>query len=85
MVAKSAAPLMALKGKNVIEVEHRVRVRERADHFLFQDTAEQIEHLVRRQEETLLAHATQQARDTGKLFHVHESNEVEIDLDETQV
>lgn len=85
IVAKNTAPLMALQGKNVIEVEHKIRVRERADHFVFLDTAEQIEGMVRRQEETLLSHATKQIRDTGQLYHVQESNEVELDLDETEV
>ena len=85
IVAKNTAPLMALKGKNVIEVDHKIRVRERADHFNFLDTADQIEHMVRRQEENLLRHATRQVRDTGQLYHVQESNEIEVDNDETVV
>ncbi|KAK7108459.1 uncharacterized protein [Littorina saxatilis] len=85
IVAKNTAPLMALRGKNVIEVDHKIKVRERADHFDFLDTADQIEHMVRRQEETLLKHAIKQMKDTGQLYHVQESNEVEIDNDESAV
>lgn len=84
-MAKSSAPLLALRGKNVIEVDHKIRVRERADHFHFLDTAEQIERMVRHQEETLLQHASRQVRDTGQMYHVQESNEVEYDMDETTV
>lgn len=85
IVAKSTAPLMVLRGKNVIEVDHKIHVRERADHFNFLDTASTIERMVRQQEENLLQHATQQMRDTGQVFHVQESNEVEYDMDETTV
>ncbi|KAL8599164.1 hypothetical protein ACOMHN_007880 [Nucella lapillus] len=85
IMAKNTAPLMALKGKNVVEVDHKIRVKERADHFHFTDTAQQIEQMVRSQEENLLRHATKQIRDTGQLYHVQESNEVEVDNDETLV
>ena len=85
IVAKNSAPLKALQGKNVIDVDHKIRVRERADHFNFLDTAEQIENMVRRQEENLLRHASKQVRDTGQLYHVQESSEMEMDMDETEV
>nr|KAG5706865.1 hypothetical protein BaRGS_004200 [Batillaria attramentaria] len=85
IVAKSTAPLMMLRGKNVIEVDHKIRVRERADHFDFTETADHIERMVRQQEENLLQHATKQIRDTGQMYHVQESNEVEYDMDETTV
>lgn len=85
IVAKNSAPLLALRGKNVIEVDHKVLLRERADHFNFTETADQIERMVRQQEENLLRFASQQVRDTGQLYHVTESNEMEIDMDETQV
>ncbi|XP_076466627.1 uncharacterized protein LOC143297927 [Babylonia areolata] len=85
IMAKNTAPLMVLKGKNVIEVDHKIRVRERADRFQFTDTAGQVERMVRQQEEDLLRHATKQIRDTGQLYHVQESNEVEVDNDETIV
>ncbi|KAL8613717.1 hypothetical protein ACOMHN_029809 [Nucella lapillus] len=83
IVAKNTAPLMALQGKSVVEVDHKIRVRERADHFNFLDTAQQIEHMVQRQEENLLQFATKQIRDTGQVYHVQESNEMELDMDET--
>jgi hypothetical protein len=85
LVAKNTAPLFALQGKNVIEVDHKILVRERADRFVFTDTAETIERMVRGQEENLLRFAVAQAKDTGQLYHVQESNQMEVDLDETSV
>ncbi|XP_059175300.1 uncharacterized protein LOC131955275 [Physella acuta] len=85
IVARNSAPIMALQGKNVIEIEHTLRLRERADRFNFSETAEQVQQMVQQQEETLLKIASNQIRDTGRLYHVRESNEVDIDLDETAV
>ncbi|XP_012937976.1 uncharacterized protein LOC101852693 [Aplysia californica] len=85
IVARNSAPIRALQGKNVIEIDHTIRLRERADHFNFLDTTDQIERMVRQQEETLLGMASKQIRDTGRLYHVKESNEVEFDMDETEV
>lgn len=76
---------MVLRGKNVIEVDHKVRMRERADHFCFTDTVEQIKTSVQHQEEDLLRMATKQVRDTGRVYHVQEHNEIDFDLDETAV
>ena len=84
-MTRNSAPIRALQGKNVIEIDHTIRLRERADHFNFQETADQIESMVRQQEETLLGMASKQIRDTGRLYHVKESNEQEYDLDETTV
>lgn len=85
IVARNSAPIMALQGKNVIEIDHTIRLRERADHYNFFDTANEIERMVKQQEETLLKMASKQIRDTGRLYHVKESNQVEFDLDETDV
>lgn len=76
---------MALQGKNVIEIDHTIRLRERADHYDFMETADQIEKMVQQQEENLLKIASKQIRDTGRLYHVKESNQVEYDMDETLV
>ncbi|GFR95610.1 peptidyl-prolyl cis-trans isomerase-like 6 [Elysia marginata] len=85
IVARNAAPIMALQGKNVIEIDHTVRIRERADQFNFEDTANQIERMVKQQEESLIKMASKQIRDTGRLYHVKESNSVEYDMNETEV
>ncbi|KAK6985594.1 hypothetical protein BgiMline_015183 [Biomphalaria glabrata] len=85
IVARNSAPIMALQGKNVIEIDHTIRLRERADQFNFLDTANEIEHMVKQQEETLIKMASKQIRDTGRLYHVKESNQIEMDLDETAV
>lgn len=85
IVARNSAPIMALQGKNVIEIDHTIRLRERADHFNFYDTTDQIERMVKQQEETLIKMASKQIRDTGRLYHVKESNQVDLDLDETEV
>jgi len=85
IVARSTAPLRALQGKNVIEIDHTVRLRERADHYCFQDTAAQIAKMVSQQEGTLLNMASQKIRDTGRLWHMKESQEDEVDMDETEV
>ncbi|XP_041352473.1 uncharacterized protein LOC121370971 [Gigantopelta aegis] len=85
LIAKNTAPIMALKGKNVIEIEHTIRVRERADNFDFFDTTDRIESMVKQHERSLLKMATKQIKDTGKLYHVQETNEVELNLDETDV
>ena len=84
-MARNAAPIMALQGKNVIEIDHTIRIRERADNFNFADTTQQIERMVKQQEESLIKMASKQIRDTGRLYHVRESNAVEFDMDETEV
>jgi hypothetical protein len=85
IVARNSAPIMALQGKNVIEIDHTIRLRERADHFNFFDTVDQIERMVKQQEENLLKIASKQIRDTGRLYHVKESSSLEYDMDETDV
>ena len=85
IVARNTAPIRALQGKNVIEIDHTIRLRERADHFNFRDTSDQIAHMVRQQEGTLINMASQKIRDTGRVYHLKESNESELDMDETIV
>ncbi|KAH9525578.1 hypothetical protein Btru_001751 [Bulinus truncatus] len=71
IVARNSAPIMALQGKNVIEIDHTIRLRERADQFNFLETADQIEHMVKQQEESLIKMASKQIRDTGRLYHTN--------------
>lgn len=85
VVTSSNAPIEALQGKSVIEIDHNISIKERADMFTFNTTADMIKRLVRREEENLVRIAQKQARDTGRLYHIKESNSVEYNMGETVV
>ncbi|XP_050390237.1 uncharacterized protein LOC126809616 [Patella vulgata] len=85
IIASDITPVMCLQGKNVIEVDHKIRVRERADRFDFFDTTDQIEHMVKQQEKSLIRMANKQIEDTGRLYHIQDSSEVEYNKDETSL
>ncbi|ESO93251.1 hypothetical protein LOTGIDRAFT_161808 [Lottia gigantea] len=85
IIARDIAPVMCLQGKNVIEIDHKIRLRERADRFDFFDTTDTIEHMVKQQEESIIRAASKQIQDTGRLYHVHDSSEITYNKDETEL
>lgn len=85
MVVRDDTPIGTLQGKNMIEVDHKIRVRERADKFDFWTTADTIKNNVKDLERILLTHVTRQIQDTGSLYHIQESNTVDLNFDETDV
>lgn len=85
VVTSSNAPIEALQGKSVIEIDHNISIKERADMYTFNATAEMIKRLVRREEENLVRIAQKQVKDTGRLYHIKESNSVEYNMGETVV
>lgn len=85
VVTGNNAPIEALEGKSVIEIDHNISVKERADLFTFNATTDMIKRLVRREEENLVRIAQKQVKDTGKLYHIKESNSVEYNMGETVV
>ncbi|XP_062596471.1 uncharacterized protein LOC134257913 [Saccostrea cucullata] len=53
VVTSNNAPIESLQGKSVIEIDHNISVKERADLFTFSSTAAMIKRLVRREEQNL--------------------------------
>lgn len=85
LVTKFPSPSKSLKGKNVIEVEHKVKVTNKYVEFDFRKAAEHIKRIVRHSEIDLINIARKSIHDTGGLFHVKEQNTVDFDPSETLV
>jgi len=85
LLTKSVTPIQALRGKNVLDVEHCFRIRDRADYFDFNEVVDQIKHFVRLNEKNLVQIMRKEIEDTGKLYHIQEKNTVDYDMGETVV
>ncbi|KAL4233157.1 hypothetical protein ACF0H5_007842 [Mactra antiquata] len=85
IIAKNTAPLESLHGKNVIEVDHNIQLKERADEFLFQDTCKRIKDMVNDQEQNLIKHASYRIQDKGGVYHIKGSNSTEHSRNESVV
>ncbi|KAK3098794.1 hypothetical protein FSP39_023173 [Pinctada imbricata] len=85
LVTNGHTPLKALKGKNFIEIDHSISVKQKAHQFAFEDTTDLIKRMVKQQEQSLVRIAKKQIEDTGSLYHIKESNSVEYEIGETVV
>ncbi|XP_033739808.1 uncharacterized protein LOC117327087 [Pecten maximus] len=85
LLTRRITPVKALQGKNMIEIEHNIRISERGDLFDFRDTSEQIKRTIGSQEKNLVKIARKRIEDTGHLYHVQESNTVDYSAGETVV
>lgn len=83
LIVKKSAPTVCMQGKNMIEVDHTISVKNRADLFDFNYTAERIQKMVGQQENTLIKQVTRQINDNGKLYHIKESSNIDLDDDPT--
>ena len=85
VVTSGNTPVKALQGKNVIEIDHSISVKQRADQFDFKDTSNLIKRMVLQQEKMLVNIAKKKIEDTGKMYHIKESNSVDYEIGETVV
>lgn len=85
IIAKNTAPLESLHGKNVIEIDHRIKLQERADEFVFEDTTQRIKQMVTEQEQNLIKLASYRIQDKGSIYHIEGSNSIEQNLNESVV
>ncbi|WAR08332.1 hypothetical protein MAR_018290 [Mya arenaria] len=85
IIAKNTAPLESLHGKNVIEVDHKIRLQESADEFNFRETSDRIKRMVTEQEQNLIKLASYRIQDKGGLYHIKGSNSIEQNLNESVV
>lgn len=85
IIAKNTAPLESLHGKNVIEIDHEIKLQERADEFLFHETCKRIKQMVNEQEQNLIKHASYRIQDKGGIFHIKGSNTTEQNTNESVV
>lgn len=85
IIAKNTAPLESLHGKNVIEVDHTIKLQERADEFSFTETTEKIKKMVNEQEQSLIKHASYMVQDKGGLIHIKSRNTIEQNANESVV
>ncbi|KAH3728502.1 uncharacterized protein LOC127854021 [Dreissena polymorpha] len=85
IIAKNTAPLESLHGKNVIEIDHKIRLQEQADEFVFKETTDRIKRMVTEQEQNLIKLASYRIQDKGGLYHIKGSNSIEQNLNESIV
>lgn len=85
LITDTSKNIGTLQGKNVLELEHRINVRERADRFDFDETTKLIKKMVSREQKNLIKYATMRMKDTGRMYHIQESSTVDYDKDETVV
>ncbi|KAL3882086.1 hypothetical protein ACJMK2_028458 [Sinanodonta woodiana] len=85
IIANKGAPLECLRGKNVMDIDHTIRVRERADEFNFKETASDIKRMVKQQEQIMMKVASYKIQDKGGLYHIKESSSVEQNKGETVI
>lgn len=85
LIVRNQTPLTCMQGKNVIDVDHKIKVTERADEFDFHQTSRQIKRLIKQQEKNLIQLASKRVRDTGRLYYIQESSSVEHNPNETVV
>lgn len=85
LLTSTQIPITSLLGKNVIEIDHQMCVRERSLDFNFTDTIKSIQNMVRTQEKNLVSYARKQMEDTGKIYHIKESSSTECCKGETIV
>lgn len=83
IIAKNTAPLESLHGKNVIDIDHKIRLVERADEFVFRETTERIKRMVTEQEQNLIKLASYRIQDKGGLVHIKGSSSIEANDNET--
>ncbi|XP_045195620.2 uncharacterized protein LOC123551048 [Mercenaria mercenaria] len=85
IIAKNTAPLESLHGKNVIEIDHMIKLQERADDFKFEDATVKIKKMVNEQEQQLIKHASYVVQDKGGVIHMKSKNSIEQNTNETVV
>lgn len=85
IIAKNTAPLESLHGKNVIEIDHKIRLVEQADEFNFAETSKTVKKMVTEQEQNLIKLASYRIQDKGGIYHIKGSNSIEQNLNESVV
>lgn len=85
IIAKNTAPLETLHGKNVIEIDHKIKLVEPAHEFDFAHTTERVKKMVTEQEQNLIKLASYRIQDKGGIYHIKGSNSVEQNLNESVV
>ena len=85
IIAKNSAPLETLHGKNVIEIEHKLKLNENALEFDFNETAARIKRMVNDQEQNLIKLASYRIQDKGGVYHIQGSNSIEQNTNESVI
>lgn len=85
LLTSTQIPITSLLGKNVIEIDHQISVRERSRDYNFPETVKSIQNMVKTQEKNLISYARKQIEDTGKIYHIKESSSTECCKGETIV
>jgi len=85
IIAKNTAPLESLHGKNVIEIDHKIRLTEQADEFNFNETSKTVKKMVTEQEQNLIKLASYRIQDKGGVYHIKGSNSIEQNMNESVV
>lgn len=85
LLTSTQIPITSLLGKNVIEIDHEMCVKERSLDFNFPETIRSIKDMVKSQERNLISYARKQMEDTGKIYHIKESSSTECCKGETVV
>lgn len=85
LLTSTKIPITSLLGKNVIEIDHQITLKERSIDFNFTETVKSIKNMVKTQEKNLVSFARKQMEDTGKIYHIKESSSTECCKGETIV
>lgn len=85
IIAKNTAPLETLHGKNVIEIEHKLKLNENALEFDFHHTSAQIKRMVNDQEQNLIKLASYRIQDKGGVYHIKGSSSIEQNTNESVI
>ena len=85
IIAKNTAPLESLHGKNVIEIDHKIQLKIRADEFDFDESVNRVKEMVNEQEQNMIKSASYFIQDKGGLHHLKGSKSYEQNLNETIV
>lgn len=85
IIAKNTAPLETLHGKNVIEIEHKIKLNENALEFDFNHTSARIKRMVNDQEQNLIKLASYRIQDKGGVYHIKGSSSVEQNTNESVI
>ena len=85
IIANNTAPLETLHGKNVIEIEHKLKLNENALEFDFNETAARIKRMVTDQEQNLIKMASYRIQDKGGVYHIRGSNSIEQNTNESVI
>ena len=75
----------SLHGKNVIEIDHKIQLKIRADEFDFDESVNRVKEMVNEQEQNMIKSASYFIQDKGGLHHLKGSKSYEQNLNETIV